>query len=202
MWTKPPPGVQLDWLLQAMESKVYPIVEKLTEQNGTLEEVLKSMESLWPRLENDISIRGKIEKVPTLTYLPEPCQVAQLFLELESLFARLTPGAMSEQEKYLVLLKKIHPKSFAEIRSDRFFKRRSETYSEMKEVRLSKTGEDWMEKQILGTLPKVKVNTLEEVSPPVEATAKGKGKGKGRGKGGGGKGGRGPPSAKPPLNKG
>ena len=118
--------VQLDWLLQACTPKVKRLVEKVVEEKVCMGDVLRTLEDLYPKLENDISLRSSIEKVPSLPANPDPAIVAQLFLELEELFARMSKGSMGDQEKFLMLVKKFHPKTFSELRGDRHYKHRTE----------------------------------------------------------------------------
>ena len=108
--------------------------------------VLQEMAKLFPKLENDLTLRAKLENVSPLPYSPEPPVVSQLFIDLEELFSRMSPLAMSEQEKLIVLMKKVHPRTFAELRQDRFFKRRCETFLELKQCIFEKAEEDWQEK--------------------------------------------------------
>jgi hypothetical protein len=142
-----PPQTKLDWLIEACQGKTKPIVKKLIkETNWDLEVVLQGMSKLFPKLENDLTLRNKLDKIPALQYNCEPHQVAQLFLELEELLNKMSTGSMSDQEKFILLTRKLHPKTFAEMRADRFFKRRTETFEDMKEALMEKAEEDWQEK--------------------------------------------------------
>ena len=114
--------VKMDWLLESCVGKTRPIIKKLVQETSSLEVVLQSMAKLFPKLDNDLTIRSKLEKVQPLTHQCEPAQVAQLFLEIEELMGKMSRGAMSDQEKFILLTKKIHPKTYQEMRSDRFFK--------------------------------------------------------------------------------
>jgi hypothetical protein len=96
------------------------------------------MESLFPKLKNDISLRANLEKLSQLPQSPEPALVAQLFVEMEELFSRMSAGSMSDQEKFIMLIKKLHPKTFSELRSDRYYKHRSEDYKSLKTALLEK----------------------------------------------------------------
>ena len=60
----------------------------------------------------------------------------------------MSPGALGDQEKLLLLAKKIHPKTFQELRLDRFYKRRTESFQELKSALLEKSQEDWIERQL------------------------------------------------------
>ena len=124
---------KLDWLIEACSPKVRKLVEKLVDESpDELLDVLQKMETLFPKLENDITLRSNLEKIPQLPQSPEPSSVAQLFVEFEEILARLTPNALSEQEKFLMLVKKLHPKSFAELRADRYYKQRTQEVSHLK----------------------------------------------------------------------
>ncbi len=108
-----PDQAKLDWLVEACTPKVQKLVEKVVEDsNNNLHHVLLKLEELFPRLENDITIRGNLEKIPQLPANPEPSQVAQLFIDFEENLSRLSKDAMSEQEKLIFLVKKLHPKTF------------------------------------------------------------------------------------------
>ena len=98
-------NVKLDWLIQACAPKVKKLVEKVVEEKVSLIDVLNQLEALFPKLENDISLRSAVEKLPSLPASPDPSVVAQLFVELEEIFSRMQPGSMSDQEKFLVLIK-------------------------------------------------------------------------------------------------
>jgi hypothetical protein len=169
--------------------------EKVVEAQN---EIITVLEDLFPKLENDISLRSLVEKLPQLTANPDPAAVAQLFVEVEEIFTRMSPGSLSDQEKFILLIKKLHPKTFGELRGDRYYKHRTETYQSLKEALLEKAKEDWLErqlfaqkKQVLQTLDAqpnaMQVDTepqiFQRTSPEI-----GKGKGKGKGKGGKGKG--------------
>lgn len=140
--------VKLDWLVQACAPKVKKIVEKLVEEKSSFVSILESMEQLFPKLENDLSLRSSLEKIPMLEMNLEPAKVQQLFIEIEDLFAKMSPNAMSDQERFILLTKKIHPKTFQEMRNDRHFKCRTENFKELKEALLEKSKEDWLERQL------------------------------------------------------
>jgi len=140
--------MQLDWFVQACTPKVKKLVEKVVEEQGTLVGVLQKLEDLFPKLENDISLRSLVDKMPQLPANPDPATVAQLFVEIEEVFARMSPRCMSDQEKYIVLIKKLHPKTFGELRSDRYYKHRTENFEALKDALLEKSKEGWMERQL------------------------------------------------------
>jgi hypothetical protein len=80
--------------------------------------------------------------------MPEPSQFAQLFVDLEELTGKLIPNAMSEQEKFLLLSKKVHFRTFAQLRADRYYKRRVENFDDLKVAIMEKAEEDWLERSL------------------------------------------------------
>ena len=84
--------------MEACTPKVKRLVEKVIEEKEqNLLSVLKTLEQLFPRLKNNLTIRSNLEKLSQLPQNLEPAAVAKLFIELEELFLRLSPSAMSDQ---------------------------------------------------------------------------------------------------------
>ena len=193
--------VKMDWLLESCSVKVKPIVKKLVGEQKSFGEVLRSMSKLFPKLENDLSLRQKLDKVPGLPHRPEPAAVAQLFVDVEEILGKMSAGAMSDQEKFITLSRKIHPKTYSEMREDRLYKGRTETFADLKSASFEKAEEDWLERNIM-QLKRENVHTLgdpDSSSPTNPGALFGKGKG-GKGKpfgSGKGKGGRGKPPRDP-----
>jgi len=88
--------VQLDWLIQACAPKVKRLVEKIVEEKHSLIEVLHQLEELFPKLENDISLRSQIDKMLPLPANPDPSLIAQMFAEIEEIFARMSPNSLTD----------------------------------------------------------------------------------------------------------
>ena len=139
---------KLDWLIQACTPKVKRIVEKIAEDKKNLILVLETLELLFPKLENDITLRQQLEKLPMLVASPEPSQVAQLFIDFEEICSKMSTDALGRQEKFILLTKKVHPKMFSEMRLDRYYKRRTETFEDLKEALIEKSKEDWLERHL------------------------------------------------------
>ena len=179
-----------DWLIEACVPKVRKLVETVADQHDCdLIRVLKSLSNLYPKLENDLTLRARLEKITPLPANPDPELVAQLTLEIQEVFVRLSPTAMSDQDKLLILVKKINSKTWSELRSDRYYKQRTSTFLELKDALLEKSQEDWLERN-LAQQKKQTLNPLDqpESQPfhqhPKSGKGKGKGQGKGKGKGG------------------
>ena len=118
-------------------------MEKLVEETPeNLIEVLHKMESLFPRVENDFTLRNLLDKIAVLSASPEPAAVAQWLVEFEEIVSRLSKGAMSEQDDFLLLVKKLHPKSFQDLRADRYYKHRTQDFASLKNAIMEKAQED------------------------------------------------------------
>ena len=89
--------LKTDWLIEACTPKVRKLVEKLVDDSpGDLLQVLRQLETLFPKLENDITLRSFLEKVPSLPAKPDPAAVAQLFVEMEEILSRMSSDSMSD----------------------------------------------------------------------------------------------------------
>ena len=65
--------VKTDWFIQACEPQVYKfVVNTVKESQGDLEVSLTKLGEIFPTLENDLTLRKKIEALPPLPYGPEP----------------------------------------------------------------------------------------------------------------------------------
>ena len=87
--------VKLDWVLVAAAPNFRKLLEKVVEEEPTWEGFWDRMEKLFPKVENDLSIREKLRQVPQLPKEASPHEVEVLLLELNDLFSKLSPGAMS-----------------------------------------------------------------------------------------------------------
>ena len=180
-----PEQLKKDYLVTMCKGDAQTIVEGLIENHGFVE-VLEKMSTIWPKLDSDLTIRAQLDKMPGLPYLPEPSSVALLLHNLETLISKLSPGAMSEQEKLILLLKKIEPRMLKEMRADRVFRDASEDYDQLKSALVVKSSEDWTDKHL--QLNRGKALMALDDQMEVDATqnvgkGRGKGKGKGQGKG-------------------
>jgi len=102
---------QIDWLIESCNPKTRKVVSDLAKTHiGDLKKILLEMSKLYPQIENDITIRTKIDNLPVLPASPEPQQIAHLLLELENLFAQMSPAAITDQDKFLILIKRLNGK--------------------------------------------------------------------------------------------
>ena len=92
-----PESFQLDWLIQCATPKLRRIVEKLVEEQPRLESVSLSLSQLFPRLENDLTLRESLEKLSPLPQAPEPSQVKRLLVDFEEVTAKMSKNALGEQ---------------------------------------------------------------------------------------------------------
>jgi len=59
---------------------------------------------------------------------------------------KLSAHAFTDQDKLLALISKLHPKTFAEIRSERTWRSQTDNYTDMKGVLQAKVKEDWVQR--------------------------------------------------------
>ena len=64
--------------------------------------------------------------------MPQNHMAAHSSLIFEELISHLSKGAMSDQEKFLLLVRKVHFRTWAEIRADWYYRSRSEDYASLK----------------------------------------------------------------------
>ena len=66
------------------------IVENLADDATTLIEALDRMATVFPKIENDLSVRQQLDKLPFLQYAPEP-QMAVHFSYILRNFSLICP---------------------------------------------------------------------------------------------------------------
>ena len=96
------------------------IVEILADDATSLIEALDRMATVFPKIENDLSVRQQLEKLTFLQYAPEPQMAASFCIIFEELLSHLSNGAMSDQDKFLLLGRKFHFRTCAEIHAVRY----------------------------------------------------------------------------------
>ena len=218
--------VKLDWLYQACTGKVKRILDGILEKETHFESVLERLAELFPKVENTISVRQLLQKVPPLPYKMFPADVEQMFLELETLFTKIPAESMSQDEKLLLLVSKINAAQWKEIRAERSWRKRCETYEDLKTLLREKARDDYLERFLLDQVQKKErtfymesqgqnygkgygkgkgwhANEFQSQEMHFQLSEQGKGKGKGRGRGepNAGKGGKGKGEPKAPEFK-
>ena len=98
-------STQIDWFVTCCSPKVKKIAEKIAGECTSLKQVLLKLESIFPKLENDLSLRAQIEKLTPLSASPDPANVAQLILDIDSIFTKMTENSISDQDKFLAITK-------------------------------------------------------------------------------------------------
>ena len=187
-----------DWFLHCCAPKLKRIVESVAETNDSFESFLNGIQKLFPKVENTVSLRQQLQKVCKLANDPSPAEVEQMLLEFDSLVAKFPNGSLSEEEKLLLLVTKVHPVSWKEIRSERNWRARCDRYSDLKELLREKARDDMVEKFLYSQIsakrdtnkafvlePNPNTNSTSSTAPEQNqnrSAGKG-GKGKGKGKG-------------------
>ena len=77
-----------------------------------------------------------------------PQEVESLLIEMEELFSRMTPGALGLQESLLILVSKIHPMTWKEIRAERLNRRKCDSYESLKDLLREKAKDDHLERYL------------------------------------------------------
>ena len=72
--------VKIDWLVEFSSPKVRPVVKKITKEKHTISDVLEEMAKLFPKMENDLTIRAKVEKVFSFHMHLSPVLLHKCFL--------------------------------------------------------------------------------------------------------------------------
>ena len=88
--------------MQASDPKIYKIVTAtVKEKQGELEATLTKLGEIFPTLENDLTVRRKIESLTSLGYSQDPAQLATFLLDFETLLGKLSENSMTEQDTFL-----------------------------------------------------------------------------------------------------
>ena len=142
-----PDNLKCEWLIQTTEAKLRKTVQEIASQSQQhFSTTLERLCDIFPDLENDLTIRQKVEKLASLSSQPMPSEILQLLFQMEEQFGKLTENAMSDQEKFLVLSKKIHHVHFSKLREDRHFRDQMDTYDSLKKVFLDQASEHMVKK--------------------------------------------------------
>ena len=138
--------IKIDWFIQGCHLKIKKLVQKVADEHKTFASFLDKLETLFPKIENDISIREKLKKVQSLAREPLPTEVETLILDLETLFSKLTPNALGEQEKLLLLMEKLHPSMVSELRKRKEDRANFDSYETLVAFLRERTLEDHLER--------------------------------------------------------
>ena len=109
---------------------------------------------------------------------------------MEDLFAKVSDGAISDQEKIIFLISKVNEKTFKEMRNERVFWSQTEDYEELKVALQQKSTEEWADKHMSSTKGGRQLLALDDMSVDQNVpqgqkenhqkhTFRGRGKGKG-----------------------
>ena len=91
-------SVKKDWWVEATHGKsVKATVERVAETTRDFPSFITKLEEIFPKLETDTSIRGKLQDLPSLPREPSPQQVMELIGEMDYLFKKMSPHSISQQ---------------------------------------------------------------------------------------------------------
>ena len=63
-------------------------------------------------METDLSLRGELARIGHLPADPKPAQIENLLNELDKVFEKVTPNALSDQQRFLELASRVNDKTF------------------------------------------------------------------------------------------
>ena len=70
-----PDSIKIDWIVQHSALQHRPILQKLSKNTCTLENFVIRLGTLFPKVENDVSLRTKIAQIPPLQKSGQPQEV-------------------------------------------------------------------------------------------------------------------------------
>ena len=100
--------VKCDLLLQCCKTK-YPEkqVRQIVTKFASFADVLVALERQYPTYETNLSVRAKMQNLPTLPNDPKPGKVSELLADLDHWAGRLTPGSYSSDDLPFWLVAKL-----------------------------------------------------------------------------------------------
>ena len=78
----------------------------------SLEDFFDRLQRLYPEIETDLSLRGELAKIGHLHADPKLAQIKNLLNELDKLYEKFTPNALSDQQKLCELASRVNDKTF------------------------------------------------------------------------------------------
>ena len=76
-----------------------------------MEDFFDQLQRLYPGIETDWSLRGELAKIGHLPADPKPAQIENLLNEVDKLFEKFSPKALSDQQKLLELAFRVNDKT-------------------------------------------------------------------------------------------
>ena len=188
---------KMDWVVSSItDPRTLKLVNSVAKSESHWSEFVKKLRLLFPALETDTDLRTQLEEMTPLPEEPSPGAIAQLVLDFRTIYTKLTPGVLSQQDLVLRLVSKIPEKFWKRIREQREDRLRCSSFDDLAELMLEKSHEKVVEdhienhrRRLLNVKPnKVRLMEEEQYQEELHAMQRGgRGRGKGKGKGGRGK---------------
>jgi hypothetical protein len=140
--------IKRDWAISAASDKHRGLWEKVNDQASSFEDLMATLQKLNPSVQNDFSLKVKLQQLPSLSSGFTPSNVEELILEFHFLSSRMSPGSLGVQEKTLLLISKIPPVVFKEMRSDRFLRPLTESFDSLCQLLRAKAQDEVLEKHV------------------------------------------------------
>ena len=87
-------------------------VENWLKKAKSLEDFFDRLQRLYPEIETDFSLRGEWAKIGHLPADPKPAQLENVLNELDKVFEKFTPNALSNQQRLLELASMVNDNTF------------------------------------------------------------------------------------------
>ena len=111
-----PEKQQRAWLVSCVEEPALKLVEALYARTSTLNELLVEIGKVFPNYATDFSLREQVARVAVLGASPKMHELEEMLLLLEDLWESMTPNAVSDQERIVKVVDKLHATTWQGIR--------------------------------------------------------------------------------------
>ena len=145
---KAPDAIKVDWIVQNAVAQHKPLLEKLAKGVSNYDDFISKLKKLFP-IETDLTLRRSLQSINPLSAQFTPQEVELVLLKFDEIQRKMTPGAMSDQEKTLALNQKIPIETFQSMMKQRRWKTKMETFDGLAEVLREKALEDARDSEVL-----------------------------------------------------
>ena len=124
--------VKRTWFMAALGDECMVLAEALYANTHTFDELVFGLGKVYPSYTNDYTLRHDMQALPPLGDSPSLADVESLVVTLEGIWARMTPGAFSDQERMVTLINKVHGTTWRKLREHPTHKTHIGCYDEFK----------------------------------------------------------------------
>ena len=122
------------WFLGAMEETVLTVVEAVFKRTTGVTELFIETGKVFPTYVSDFTLRGEIGAIPTLSGPPSMEDIEILVLRLETIWSRMSEGAVSDQDRMFTLVSKLPEMTWSKLKETAEMRKRLVGYASLKEA--------------------------------------------------------------------